>query len=285
MVVFTVEKETSSHTLWNCREAAKVWKESGIKIPQKVLAQRDFIDILWLMSEYALDIDWELYATTAWGIWKNRNLFKHEGRCKLARSVAREVANFVEEFHQSNDPNDTNHRPRGQFRETWSPPKRGWFKINTDGVVFKDTGQSGIGVVVRNEKGDLMGAMSKKILLLLGAVEVEARVAEEGIIFARDLGLGGIMVEGDASIVISALVNLERSPSSIQKIMEGARTKLKAFKQWKTNHVHRHCNFAAHLLARHACNIDDRGIWVEDTPPMIANQICMDVVSIGLGPD
>lgn len=157
-------------------------------------------------------------------------------------------------------------------------------KINTDGVVFKDTGQSGIGVVVRNEKGDMMGAMSKKILLPLGVLEVEARAAEEGIIFARDLGLGEIIVEGDASIVISALVNPEHSPSSIQKIVEGARTKLKAFKQWKTNHVRRHCNFVAHLIARHACNIDDCVIWVEDTPPMIADQICIYVVSMGLGP-
>ena len=284
--VYCGEKETSGHTLWNCREAAEVWKESGIiiKIPHRVSAQRDFIDILWLMREYALDTDWELFATTAWGIWKNRNLFKHEGRCKLAKSVAREAANFVEEFRQSNDPNDTNHRPGGQYRETWSPPKRGWFKINTDGAVFKDTGQSRIGVVVRNEKGQLMGAMSKEILLPLGALEVEARAAEEGIIFARELGLGEIMVEGDASIVISALENPEHSPSSIQKIVEGAQTKLKAFKQWKTNHVRRHCNFAAHLLARHACNIDDCVIWVEDTPPMIADQICMDIVSSGLGP-
>ena len=53
--VYCGEKETSGHTLWNCREAAEVWKGSGIKIPHRVSAQRDFIDILWLMREYALD--------------------------------------------------------------------------------------------------------------------------------------------------------------------------------------------------------------------------------------
>lgn len=43
--------------------------------------------------------------------------------------------------------------------------------------------------------------------------------------------------------------------------------------------------FGAHLLARHACNLHDCVIWVEDSPPMIADQICMDVVSMGLGLD
>ena len=70
--VYCGEKETSGHTLWNCREAAEVWKESGIKIPHRVSLQRDFIDILWLMREYALDTDWELFATTAWGNWPNQ---------------------------------------------------------------------------------------------------------------------------------------------------------------------------------------------------------------------
>lgn len=45
-----------------------------------------------------MGVDWELFATTAWGIWKNGNLVKHEGRCKLAKTIARDVANYVDEF-------------------------------------------------------------------------------------------------------------------------------------------------------------------------------------------
>lgn len=47
-----------------------------------------------------MGVDWELFATMAWGIWKNGNLVKHEGRCKLAKTIARDVANYVEEFRQ-----------------------------------------------------------------------------------------------------------------------------------------------------------------------------------------
>ena len=117
-----------------------MWKESGIKFPPRVSQQEEFIDIVWLMKEYARDVDWELFATTAWGIWKNRNLAKHEGRRKLAKTIARVVASYVEEFRQNNHHNDTNHKTRGQSRPTWCPPKCGWFKVNIDGAVFKEAG-------------------------------------------------------------------------------------------------------------------------------------------------
>lgn len=138
----------------------------------------------------------------------------------MAKTIARVAASFVEEFRQNNHHNDTNHKTRGQSRPTWCPPKCGWFKVNIDGAVFKEVGQSGVGVVIRNEKGELMGTMCKKISFPLGTLEAEETAAAEGIALARDLGLREVVIEGDASMVMSALVNLGQSLSSIKKLVE-----------------------------------------------------------------
>lgn len=62
--------------------------------------------------------------------------------------------------------------------------------------------------------------MTKKLHLLLEPLEVEAKAAEEGIILARELGLGEVVVEGDSMTIMSALSGVNQPPSTIQKVVE-----------------------------------------------------------------
>ena len=88
----------------------------------------------------------------------------------------------------------------------WTPPSDGWYKVNVDEVVFNELGSCGIGIVIRNNRGEIMGAMSKRMDILLGALEVEAKAFEKGLLLASDLGLKHIVLEGDAQVVIGALL-------------------------------------------------------------------------------
>ena len=166
--------------------------------------------------------------------------------------------------------------------EKWTPPCEGWYKVNVDGAVFKELGCCGVGVVIRNALGQIMGAMSKKPELPLGAVEVEAKVFEEGLMLARDLGLNQVTLEGDAQVVTNALLGKCLPPTSIRTFVAGAKHWKQMVQVWKTNHVRRTGNVAAHLMARNAKLVSDCVVWVEDTPPIIQSQVTRDVLHLNL---
>ncbi|XP_030949032.1 uncharacterized protein LOC115972957 [Quercus lobata] len=225
------------------------------------------------------EIKRERLACTAWCIWKNRNTAKFEGKIKQAKEIVSEVNALVEDFKGQPEAS----RQRAPSRIVgWSPPREGWFKVNVDGALFKELGSCEIGVVIRNERGLLMGAMSKKLDLPLGALEVEAKAFEEGIQLAGDLGLRNIVMEGDAKMVTDALAGRCSPPRSIQMIIEGFRRWSLNVHAWQVTHVCRTGNFAAHLMARNAKLVNDSIVWVEDTPPIIECQVTKDVSGLDL---
>ena len=127
-----------------------------------------------------------------------------------------------------------------------------------------------------------MGAMSKRLDLLLKELETEAKAVEEGIIFARDLSLRNISVESDAQVVVKSFKAQGQASSSIHQVIEGTKMELYGFDTWEVNHICRAKNFAAHLMAKHAKFIFDYCVWVEDTPPVIANQILYDIAQLSI---
>ena len=157
-----------------------------------------------------------------------------------------------------------------------------WYKINVDAAVFTEAGQCGLGVVIRNDNGQLMGALSKMLPYPLGAMEVEAKAVECRIIFAWEMGLKQVIVEGDSQVAIHALNRRTNTPPPIQQIILGAQTWLWNFRSWKAIFTQRDCNKTTHLMARHAKDIVDYLIWVEDTPPPIVSQIQSDVIFLDL---
>ena len=153
-----------------------------------------------------------------------------------------------------------------------------------DGAVFKESGSCGIGIVIRDERGELMEAMSKKLDIPLGALEVEAQAFEEGLQFAGDLGLKQVELEGDTQGVTNELMGCSSPPISIKMIIEGIKGQKCNALVWEVSYVRRTYNMAAYLLARNAQIVSDSVVWVEDIPPFIELQVSKDVSGLDFSP-
>ncbi|XP_023915574.1 uncharacterized protein LOC112027137 [Quercus suber] len=162
----------------------------------------DFLDVVWLLMEAPGEKNWEGFAIMAWSLlWNNRNSAWHGGVCKRGKTIAGEAQKYEDEVRASM-PVQRNGTPPAPRIKQWTPPPRGKYKINTDAAVFQDLGCCGVGVVIRNDNGQMMGAMCKRVGFPLGALEAEAKALEAGLLFAWDLGLKDRVVESDSLSVI-----------------------------------------------------------------------------------
>ena len=96
-------------------------------------------------------------------------------------------------------------KPSPSLPVCWCPPPRDRYKINVDSAVFTSQQSVGVGVLIRDSEGRVVGACSKKIQAPLGAVEVEAKVFEFGLQFAKDMLIQYFILEGDSLILMNAL--------------------------------------------------------------------------------
>jgi len=128
-----------------------------------------------------------------WRAWFVRNKWTHEG--KWIRTMA--SAEFLSSYWSSlftirQDVGDTikGKRPILEtcarpmvklpaIREAWSAPDVGWVKINVDGAYMEDSGEAGIGVIIRDSSGQVLLTAWKHISDAGSAEEVEALACKE----------------------------------------------------------------------------------------------------------
>ena len=148
---------------------------------------------------------------------------------------------------------------------SWTPPPpHERYKINVDGAVFASQKEAGLGVLVREAEGRVVGARSKKIMAPLGAVEIEAKAFEFGLHFARDLLIQDFILEGDSLVLVNALKEISPPLSSVAAVVYNSVSATHDFRQVDFSHVRKQGNRLAHLLAKHIIGIADFSILIEE---------------------
>ncbi|KAK9985868.1 hypothetical protein SO802_030819 [Lithocarpus litseifolius] len=253
-----LEAETSSHLFWSCARAKEFWACSKLIIPSNLDQCRSFKDLMWrllMIDEARFDLAAKM-VTGAWSLWNNRNVVRVGGVRKAGDVLMRGVVQYLEENNEATSLSSHIETPAVQAH-SWIPPTAPHFKINVDGATFAKLKAVGIGVLVRDDQGRVIAALSKKIHAPLGAVEAEAKACEEGMQFAKDLGIQEFILEGDSLIIFRALAGLSSPPIAVDSVMQGLKSFSGEFCQVSFLHVRHQGNKAAHLLAKHAKGIAD----------------------------
>ena len=94
----------------------------------------------------------------------------------------------------------------------------------------------------------------------------EALAARRAIVFAKELSLFNVEIEGDCSGVIKALIDPRRCSTLFGHVIDKSRSLGTSLQYCKFQHVLGEGNRLAHTLARRAVLSADTVVWVESLP-------------------
>jgi ribonuclease HI len=141
----------------------------------------------------------------------------------------------------------------------WSPPPRGWCKLNFDGSVYHDgSARASIGGAIRDNAGRVVLAFAETTEHSTVGI-VEARAMIRGLRLALGLNLQRLVVEGDDLVLVQLLRGEDtqtRIPVALQEEIHGL---LRRFQECDVRHVYREGNQVAHTLCRQAYHCP--GVW------------------------
>ena len=269
--------ETICHALFSCSTAQEVWKVSSFG-PLLAAAPTDSFDgvFSWLASKCTRE-EMRHMCALMWAVWYCRNKIVFDQETLVASSVA---ANFVKLVEEYCGYAQRVFQPCGGLSTSapaWRVPPAMVLKVNFD-AHNSPNGETGLGVVVRNEVGAVCVMGVRRVAARWDAPTAEAMAALYAVELATRLGYGNVIFEGDALMVVNALKNKSEGGSPIFQIFSDIHRLCLGFESFSFLHVKRAGNCVAHLLARWECVSNSEIVWFESFPQSISTLADLDLL-------
>ena len=256
------EQESILHALWECEKLSHVWAPCFSWVRTEHPHIRDMQDLINLLGQLVQRL--ELFGVVAWFIWSHRNRLRLNEKGLPSEKIFEAAKTYLSNY-QAKCPTSRMKQPKENTK--WQPPVEGIYKTNYDGTVFTESGEAGIGVIVRDARGEVIAALAKKILYS-GLVEVlEDLAARRAAKFAVELGLSSSILEGDSEVVYKALQASDWCHSSISEIVNDTVSMVGSLRTFSFSYTRQQGNNAAHALAKRVIVSFPLLVWMEHVPP------------------
>ena len=138
--------------------------------------------------------------------------------------------------------------------------------MNFDGAIFREQNSLGVGVVIRDDKGEVVASMDKKITLSYLVTVVEVIVAKRALKLALDIDLSPIVLEGDSKNTIDALMCEGSLLVNYGHLVDDAKRLANQFEFMEFSYVKSEGNKAVHNIVRH---VNELSVWMKNISPYL----------------
>ena len=152
------------------------------------------------------------------------------------------------------------------------------YKLNFDDAIFSALEKSGIGAIIRNDKGEVMAGMFAIGPKVDTSEEAELLACRRSIEFAVEAGFTRLVIEGDNSNVMQAISSDAVNYSFLGNVVDDIRHLMSGLQWASTSKIKREGNKVVHVLAQHVRHLDFDLFWLEDSPPLALEALYQDLI-------
>ena len=176
-----------------------------------------------------------LSSTIAWCLWQCWNRLKENQLTWQLHELGNRAKELVLEYLDvKKQSTRAITRPTGVH---WTPPTEQNYKGNFNAAFFNASSCAGIGVVFHDHTGNIITTLSQKIPLVQSVELAEAQAARRAVVFAKELSLFNVEIEGDCSQVIKALTDPRRCITLFGHVIDKSRSLGATLQYFKFQHI------------------------------------------------
>ena len=186
------QPEDILHAVWGCEDLEVLWRRLS-------WACHLLSNFLQVSDDYRA----EIFIIMAWLLWNRRNNLRLGLIVKPLSQIISAAGGMLQDFLIAQEKKSEAVQMPSPVQ--WCPPALNQYKANFDGAVFRSCSAASLGVLIRNWRGAVIGALSMRVPLPQSVADVEALACRRAVMFAVEIGLREVIFEGDAAVVIQAI--------------------------------------------------------------------------------
>lgn len=138
-------------------------------------------------------------------IWIRRNEVVHSGCFTHPNVVAMQAKEQLQDFRTLNEAQQEVIRQPLSSLARWEAPPPELFKVNWNVAFSQGDKQMGVGVIIRDSKGEVIAALSQPVMATYDPVSAESMATLRAVEFCKELGIHDFILEGDSLLVVKAI--------------------------------------------------------------------------------
>ena len=275
------EPETLIHALVECPAASLIWQHSAFGQQVSNWWGMTGSDLLSKVESTFSRGEIEIFCMVLWMCWCDRNRMVHGDRPGEAKQLVEKAGFILFEFQAASKMPEVYKSQDSQIQNSgkWKPPPQSQQKLNVDASVVTGMPQIGVGGVIRDAHGEVLGAFTKQVQGIFEPLMAELIAIRTGLMFARDIGIMSHVIESDCIGAVQAIQTGSTS-GELGVIIEDIRHMQLVGIGGTCHFAPRQCNVVAHALAKQGMSAVDNLSWVEDFPSALSAFVNADKANI-----